>query len=67
MRVSNTVAIGMYRKFGYSVFRRVTGYYTGTDEEDAYDMRKPLSRDKNRQSVIENGENNIVSPDDVMF
>lgn len=32
--VSNTLAINMYRKFGYAVYRRVLGYYSG--EEDAY-------------------------------
>jgi N-terminal acetyltransferase B complex catalytic subunit len=34
--VSNAVAIGMYRKFGYSVFRRVKSYYAGAEDEDAY-------------------------------
>jgi N-terminal acetyltransferase B complex catalytic subunit len=40
VRVSNLVAIGMYRKFGYSVFRRVNGYYSSGDnnEEDAFGM-----------------------------
>lgn len=33
-RVSNALAIGMYNKFGYSVYRQVLGYYSG--EEDAY-------------------------------
>jgi N-terminal acetyltransferase B complex catalytic subunit len=36
VRASNHVAIGMYEKFGYSVYRRVLDYYTGTgNEEDA--------------------------------
>jgi N-terminal acetyltransferase B complex catalytic subunit len=34
VRVSNTLAIRMYEKFGYSVYRQVLGYYSG--EEDAY-------------------------------
>lgn len=34
VRVSNLVAVGMYRKFGYVVYRQVLGYYSG--EEDAY-------------------------------
>jgi hypothetical protein len=29
------------------------------------DMRKPLPRDEKRESVIENGENNIVKPEDL--
>lgn len=27
VRVSNSVAISMYRKFGYTVYRTVLGYY----------------------------------------
>ncbi|KAK9320695.1 acyl-CoA N-acyltransferase [Lipomyces orientalis] len=68
VRASNALAIGMYRNFGYSVYRRVVGYYGGddtVDNEDAFDMRKPLKRDKNRESVRENGENFRVRPEDV--
>lgn len=37
VRVSNTLAIGMYEKLGYSVYRRVLGYYSNeTDGEDAF-------------------------------
>lgn len=50
VRVSNTVAIDMYRKFGYVVYRRVLGYYSG--DEDAFDMRKALPRDVDRRSVV---------------
>ncbi|ETV94894.1 N-alpha-acetyltransferase 20, NatB catalytic subunit, variant [Aphanomyces invadans] len=53
VRVSNTLAIGMYEKFGYSVYRRVLGYYSGDDDgEDAFDMRKALPRDKDKKSII---------------
>jgi len=50
VRVSNKVAIDMYRKFGYVVYRRVLEYYSG--DEDAFDMRKSLSRDPHRKSMI---------------
>ena len=40
----------MYTKMGYSVYRQVIGYYSG--EEDAYDMRKALSRDVEKKSII---------------
>lgn len=50
VRRSNSVAINMYRKFGYSVYRTVLGYYSG--EEDAYDMRKALPRDVHKTSVV---------------
>lgn len=39
VRVSNHLAVGMYRKFGYSVYRRVIGYYSG--DEDAYGEESP--------------------------
>ncbi|ETV80023.1 N-alpha-acetyltransferase 20, NatB catalytic subunit [Aphanomyces astaci] len=53
VRVSNTPAIGMYEKIGYSVYRRVIGYYSGDDDgEDAFDMRKALPRDKDKKSII---------------
>ncbi|KAF4316227.1 hypothetical protein JM18_007020 [Phytophthora kernoviae] len=53
VRVSNSLAIGMYEKFGYSVYRRVLGYYSNADDgEDAFDMRKALPRDIHKKSII---------------
>lgn len=37
-------------QFGYSIYRTVLGYYGG--DEDAYDMRKAMSRDKDGTSVV---------------
>ena len=80
VRESNKAAIEMYRKMGYSVYRRVVKYYSdGLDErggmveegedgergEDAFDMRKPLSRDKGRKYVREGGEEYRVGADEV--
>jgi N-terminal acetyltransferase B complex catalytic subunit len=87
VRASNRAAIDMYRKMGYSVYRRVVGYYSddlagegeeggveggegesgggGGGGEDAFDMRKPLTRDREREHVRENGEEFRVSPEDV--
>ncbi|KAJ5893329.1 N-acetyltransferase (Nat5) [Penicillium taxi] len=71
VRAGNKVAVDMYKRMGYSVFRRVVNYYsddpTGLSEsgEDAFDMRKPCSRDKKLQHIRENGENFRVSPHDV--
>eukprot|EP00698_Gefionella_okellyi_P022424 TRINITY_DN7431_c0_g1_i1.p1 TRINITY_DN7431_c0_g1~~TRINITY_DN7431_c0_g1_i1.p1 ORF type:complete len:173 (+),score=23.57 TRINITY_DN7431_c0_g1_i1:58-576(+) len=50
VRVSNVVAINMYKKFGYVVYRQVIGYYSG--EEDAFDMRKALPRDAKKLSMV---------------
>lgn len=41
VRVSNEIAIGMYEKLGYSVYRRVMEYYSGggfgdSEDEDAF-------------------------------
>ena len=48
VRVSNTVAVAMYRNLGYVVFRTIANYYTGSQDEDAFEMRKSLSRDKDK-------------------
>lgn len=66
VRVSNEVAVEMYKQLGYSVYRRVIGYYS--DDEDAFgtisilyviffdlyslDMRKALPRDTEKKSII---------------
>ena len=47
----------------YSVYRRVTDYYN--DGSDAFDMRKPLKRDKQRKTVRANGETIKVDPGEV--
>ncbi|KAL2916960.1 N-alpha-acetyltransferase 20 [Polyrhizophydium stewartii] len=52
VRQSNTVAISMYERFGYSVYRRVLGYYTGISPEDALDMRKAMPRDVHKRSIV---------------
>ncbi|KAI9817805.1 MAG: hypothetical protein M1827_000924 [Pycnora praestabilis] len=70
VRESNKVAGGMYRGMGYSVYRRVLGYYsddpTGrADGEDAFDMRKPLARDKTLKHSRKDGEKHEVYPEDV--
>lgn len=54
----------------YSVFRRVVEYYSddpmgGKAGEDAYDMRKPLSRDKKLLHVREHGETHRIHPEDL--
>jgi N-terminal acetyltransferase B complex catalytic subunit len=45
------------------VYRRIKDYYN--DGSDAFDMRKPLKRDKQRKTVRANGENVKVQPDEV--
>ncbi|KAL5261291.1 hypothetical protein ACHWQZ_G007110 [Mnemiopsis leidyi] len=58
VRVSNDVAKNMYKNFGYSVYRQIVEYYAGGNaphsppDEDAYDMRKALSRDPDGKSLI---------------
>lgn len=51
VRQSNDVAISIYERLGYTVYRRVLDYYSGDPDEDALDMRKALSRDIHRRSV----------------
>ncbi|RNA08292.1 N-alpha-acetyltransferase 20-like [Brachionus plicatilis] len=52
VRVSNKIAFDMYTKFGYTVYRRVLDYYTGENDEDAFDMRKAMPRDLEKKSII---------------
>ncbi|CAI4223069.1 unnamed protein product [Auanema sp. JU1783] len=52
VRVSNTVAINMYKMLGYVVYREVIEYYSGQEDENAFDMRKALPKDKDKLSVI---------------
>jgi len=71
VRCANVLAKGMYEGMGYSVWRRILGYYGTdiggrTDDADAFDMRKPLSIDVLRRSVRPNGESVHVSPHDVI-
>lgn len=47
----------------YSVYRRILDYYA--DGADAFDMRKPLRRDRQRKTVRPNGENIKVDPSEV--
>jgi len=63
VRVSNKNAITMYKKLGYVVYRTVLEYYSGDPDEDAYDMRKALSRDVEKKSVIP--LDHPVKPDDI--
>ena len=54
---------GILTGWRYSVYRRIMDYYH--DGSDAYDMRKPLKRDKHRKTVRANGENIKVDHDAV--
>ena len=65
VRLTNSNAINMYTKLGYSVYRRVVGYYG--DQEDAYDMRKALPRDVNKETVRQDGHLHRCAPEDTIF
>ncbi|GME96715.1 unnamed protein product [Ambrosiozyma monospora] len=77
VKCNNKTAITLYEKLGYSVFRRVVGYYGGPNDvpsknklvenEDAFDMRKPLKRDVSRKSIRMGGRKQLVFPEDVYF
>lgn len=61
VRKSNSLAIAMYEAFGYVVYRTILTYYGG--DEDAYDMRKALARDKEKLSMIP--RTTPVRPEDI--
>lgn len=59
VRSSNKVAIDMYRKLGYETYRIVEKYYsddTNQPAEDAYDMRKSMPRDVNKETSKPTGK-----------
>lgn len=63
VRVSNAVAVDMYHHLGYVVYRKVIDYYSGDVDEDAFDMRKALSMDVEKKSMIPLSRD--VRPDEV--
>lgn len=76
VKCDNKLALNLYENIGYSIYRRVIGYYDNTrepslksknnDNLDAYDMRLCLDRD-NFQSMKNGGPNNRCLPKDVVF
>ncbi|SCU84002.1 LAFA_0D07382g1_1 [Lachancea sp. 'fantastica'] len=78
VKCNNNLAISLYEKLGYSVFRRVVGYYNSSgdfypnalnkihDDKDAFDMRKGMQRDKGH-STRSDGRKHRCYPHDVRF
>ncbi|EDQ89790.1 uncharacterized protein MONBRDRAFT_16627 [Monosiga brevicollis MX1] len=56
VRKSNDVAVELYRGLGYEIYRTVIEYYSGANSEDAYDMRKSLSRDPEKRLMQPTGK-----------
>ncbi|KAL0222728.1 hypothetical protein P9112_002118 [Eukaryota sp. TZLM1-RC] len=63
VRASNATAIAMYHKLGYVIYRTVLNYYMDLDgtKENAYDMRKALSKDVDKHSMVP--VKNPITPD----
>ena len=55
VRPSNKIAVNFYRMLGYDVYRTVAGYYGGSSNEDAYDMRMSLPKDPDGSLSIPTG------------
>ena len=61
----------LFASSSYSTYRRVLSYYsddpTGRSStgEDAFDMRKPLKRDKKKKYIRENGEDFRITPEEM--
>lgn len=66
VRSSNTLAINMYKSFGYVVYRRVKEYYSSPSgvAEDGFDMRICLKRDTAQESIKGHSENNSIAAED---
>ena len=62
VRTTNRVAIGMYEQFGYSVYRRVKGYYHTSssgnrdEDEDAYGMMQAILSNGRHEKGHETGQ-----------
>lgn len=76
VKVTNTLALQLYQKLGYSIYRRVVGYYGKempldrnniNDEIDGFDMRKSLPADKLNQTIRENGDKFYALPNEIVF
>ncbi|ODV78609.1 N-terminal acetyltransferase [Suhomyces tanzawaensis NRRL Y-17324] len=76
VKVTNKQARQLYEGLGYSVYRRVIGYYGKemptdrtviNDLVDGFDMRKSLPRDVHNETVRENGDKVCVLPNEVVF
>ena len=68
VRESNAIAINMYKALGYVVYRIVKGYYSGNkpgSNENAYDMRKSLPRDPNKECMVTDKKE--IEPNEVEF
>lgn len=78
VKCNNHLAINLYEKLGYAVYRRVIGYYNGpkepypsdlkkfNDDKDAFDMRKGMARDKGG-STRSDGRKYKCYPHEVVF
>ncbi|KAI5960202.1 naa20 [Candida pseudojiufengensis] len=76
VKVTNELGRKLYEKLGYSIYRRVIGYYGKTmpddrnkldNDIDAFDMRKSLQLDKNKSTIRENGDKVYVLPTEIFF
>ena len=68
VRSSNKVAIDMYEKFGYIIYQTINKYYSSDGNqpaENAYDMRKSLKRDKNKECSQATGK--TIEPNEIEF
>ncbi|XBW38569.1 hypothetical protein QEN19_004157 [Hanseniaspora menglaensis] len=76
VKCDNLLALSLYEKIGYKVFRRVVGYYDvngpqnlkrpNDDALDAFDMRISLERD-NGESLKNGGKNSRCLAENIVF
>lgn len=70
VREGNAHALKLYQSLGYSIYRKVLGYYSDDplrngSGENAFDMRKSLSRDVSKRYERKNGKEFSVLPSDI--
>lgn len=64
LRCSNQAAYKLYCNLGYCLRRVLLEYYPGDPEEDAFDMRKPLSIDVERLTLALASRQSVRLPPD---
>ncbi len=69
VRPSNSIAQKMYRHLGYQVYQTVEKYYSASssseNNEDAFDMRKSMSRDMDK--TLMQPTNKKIKPSELKF
>ncbi|XP_059664416.1 N-terminal acetyltransferase B complex catalytic subunit NAA20-like [Cornus florida] len=63
LRASHSWKIKMFEELGYVIYKRKEKFFEG--KEDGFKMRKPLSRDKEKKTIIPPRPKSSYAPDEL--